>query len=154
MTQSLQLLYHLVVKRQFDYILVQNPPCIPLLMVTALVRVLSWPLASSCSRDQRWKRNKGTQVVIDWHNYGWTILEVNRVNRFLVKAARQYELFFGRFGDYHLAVSEAMAKNLAEIAPAIGRKPIHVLYDRATPKFTKASLATEKKLFDKINLKG
>ena len=103
-------------------------------MVCAIVRLLSWPL-SFCSKNPVFKRQRGTRVIIDWHNYGWTILEVNRANKFLVKCARAYELFFGRFGDYHLTVSEAMKVNLATIAPAIGRKPIHVLYDRATPKF-------------------
>jgi len=46
-----------------------------------------------------------------------------------------------------LTVSDAMRKNLAEIAPAIGRKPIHVLYDRATPKFMPTSLETKEKLY-------
>ena len=47
-----------------------------------------------------------------------------------------------------------MAKNLAEIAPAVGRKPMHVLYDRATSKFKKSTLAEKKELFDKIDLDG
>lgn len=65
-----------------------------------------------------------------------------------------FELFFGRFGDYHLTVSEAMKENLAQIAPAIGHKPIHVLYDRATPKFRRTVLSTKQELFDKIDLTG
>ena len=119
----------------------QNPPCIPLLMVCAMVKFLSYPL-SCCSR-----RSQRTQVIIDWHNYGWTILEVNGVNRHLVKYARSYELFFGRFADYHLTVSEAMKKHLVSIAPAIGRKPIHVLYDRATPKFKPTKLTEKHNLY-------
>ena len=72
----------------------------------------------------------------------------------MIKAARMFELFFGRFGDYHLTVSEAMKINLAEIAPAIGRKPIYVLYDRATPKFKQTTLETKEKLYQGISLEG
>ena len=81
-------------------------------------------------------------------------MEVNRVNKVLVWFARHFELFFGRFGDYHLTVSATMKKNLAEIAPAIGLKPIHVLYDRATPKFKQTSLKEKYRLFKDINLEG
>lgn len=111
LTQSCQLFYHLLLARRklgkFDYILVQNPPGIPLLMVTALVRFLTW-LPSCCRRRKAW-----TKVVIDWHNYGWTILQVNRANRLFVRLAKVFELTFGRFADYHLTVSEAMKRNLA-----------------------------------------
>lgn len=83
-------------------------------MVCTLVKVLTWPM-SLCSKDRRWKRRKGTRLIIDWHNYGWTILEVNGASKMLIKLARRYELFFGRFGDYHLTVSEAMKINLATL---------------------------------------
>ena len=53
----------------------------------------------------------------------------------MVGIARIFELTFGKFADYHLTVSEAMKSDLGEIAPGIARKPIHVLYDRATDKF-------------------
>ena len=66
--------------------------------------------------------------------------------------ARAYELWFGQFGDYHLTVSEAMKKNLAQIAPAVGRKPIQVLYDRATPKFRLTSMQEKAELYNRINL--
>lgn len=80
-------------------------------------------------------------------------MQVNNVNRHFVKLARAYELFFGRFGDYHLTVSQAMKLNLAEIAPAVGRKPIYVLYDRATPKFKPTNLETKYELYRTIGLK-
>ena len=92
-------------------------------MITAIVRALSWVL-SLYSIDPRWNRLGGTQVIIDWHNYGFTIMQVNNVNAKLVTMARAYELWFGKFGDWHLTVSEAMKKNLAIIAPAVGLKPI------------------------------
>ena len=51
-------------------------------------------------------------------------------------------------------MSKAMKTNLAEIAPAIGRKPIHVLYDRATPKFKPTTLQVKKELYETILLEG
>ena len=79
-------------------------------------------------------------------------MQVNNVNKLLVSMARTYELWFGQFGDYHLTVSEAMKKNLAQIAPAVGRKPIQVLYDRATPKFRLTTLEEKAELYSRINL--
>ena len=117
-------------------------------MVTAIVRFLTW-LPSCCRRQKTW-----TKVVIDWHNYGWTILEVNQANGLMINMARCFELTFGKFADYHLTVSEAMKKHLARLAPPIGRKPIHVLYDRATDKFKPTSLKVKQELFKVINLDG
>ena len=45
-----------------------------------------------------------------------------------------------------------MKKNLAHIAPAVGRKPIHVLYDRATSKFRLTSLQEKAELYKRIRL--
>ena len=72
----------------------------------------------------------------------------------MVWLARQYELFFGKFGDYHLTVSEAMKVNLSTLQPAIGRKPIFVLYDRATPKFKPTDLETKEELYKTIKLEN
>lgn len=115
-------------------------------MITALIRLLTW-LPSCCRREKQW-----TKIIIDWHNYGWTILQVNRASGWMVKVARAFELTFGRFADYHLTVSEAMKQNLGQIVPAIARKPIHVLYDRATDKFKPTSLHEKRELYSKINL--
>jgi len=82
-------------------------------------------------------------------------MQVNNVNGLLVSLARFYELYLGKFADYNLTVSEAMKKNLAEIAPAVARQPIYVLYDRATPKFKFVkSLEDKYDLFKKIDLEG
>ena len=53
-----------------------------------------------------------------------------------------------------MTVSEAMKQNLAQIAGAIGRKPIHVLYDRATAKFKPTTLLVKQELYKAINLDG
>lgn len=75
--QVSQLLWQLLGKRRFDFILIQNPPCVPLLFVAILVRLFT------CGR---------TRLIIDWHNYGFSILRVNGSHRMLVKLARLYEV--------------------------------------------------------------
>jgi beta-1,4-mannosyltransferase len=57
------------------------------------------------------KRNK-MRLVIDWHNYGYSILKVNGRNKILVLLGKLYEMWLGRFGNYHLCVSQAMQKDL------------------------------------------
>lgn len=139
--QSLQLVCALWRPCQpYDYILIQNPPCVPLLFICCLVRVLT------CFR---------TQLIIDWHNYGFTIMRVNNVNAKLVGMARWYELAFGRFGDHHLTVSEAMKKDLLTLIPRLRDERVHVLYDRATSKF-KPGLSMQDKfdVLERVGLEG
>jgi beta-1,4-mannosyltransferase len=75
---------------------VQNPPSIPTLAVAGLV----------C-------RLRNSKLIIDWHNYGWTILAGTRgANHPLVTLSKLYECRFGRLGDLHLTVTHAMARQL------------------------------------------
>ena len=73
----------------------------------------------------------GTRLLIDWHNYGYSILRVNRVNKLIVLVAKLYERFFGRFGDDNFCVSQAMRTDLFNQFNIRAE----VLYDTATPKF-------------------
>ncbi len=51
--------------------------------------------------------------MIDWHNYGWTILAGTRgANHPLVWLSKLFESYFGRFGDANLTVTHAMARQL------------------------------------------
>ena len=45
------------------------------------------------------------RVIIDWHNYGYTIMEANQVKRPIVFLGKIYERLFGKIGDQHLSVS-------------------------------------------------
>jgi len=72
------------------------------------------------------------KLIIDWHNYGYSILKVNRVNKVLVFMAKLYEMWLGRCGDYHLCVSKAMQKDLMN---KFRLKNVSVVYDKATKKF-------------------
>lgn len=86
------------------------------------------------------------KLVIDWHNYGFSILRVNRVNSKIVKLAQWYETFLGKFGDYHLCVSETMKDDL-QVNFGVNA---HVLYDRATDKFKKLDAEGKHDVFDRV----
>ncbi|KAG0655115.1 mannosyltransferase [Rhodotorula mucilaginosa] len=62
------------------YLFVQNPPAIPTLAIVKLVALL-----------------RGSRVIIDWHNTGYSVLALRLGNDHLaVSLARSFEHFFGR----------------------------------------------------------
>lgn len=78
--------------------LVQNPPSIPLLAVAQVI----------C-----WLRN--TKFVIDWHNFGWSVLALRLGKGHpLVIVAKWYERLFSRYADAHFAVTDAMSRYLSK----------------------------------------
>ena len=80
-------------------------------------------------------------------------MRVGGVNPKIVGLARWYELTFGRFGDAHLTVSETMRQDLLTIIPSLRPDTVHVLYDRATSKFsTTLSQSQKNNLFSRIQL--
>jgi len=82
-----------------DVILVQNPPSIPTLLLAQVLAV--------------WSR---ARLVIDWHNFGYSLLamRVGGQDHWLARFAKGYEQLFGRNAYAHLAVTEAMARKLAD----------------------------------------
>ncbi|KAL0213175.1 hypothetical protein RCL1_006801 [Eukaryota sp. TZLM3-RCL] len=115
-----------------DYLLLQNPPSIPLFLVAVLIKII-----------------RKTRLVIDWHNLGFTILELRRKG-IVIKLARYYEKFLGKFGDAHFCVSSAMKKFLVENF-AIKNDLITVLYDRPAPVFKSLSLIEKHNFLSKIS---
>jgi len=73
-------------------VLVQNPPSIPSL---AVARLATWV--------------RGGKLVIDWHNFGYSILSHARGEGHpLVHVSRVYERVVGALGDDHFCVTAAM----------------------------------------------
>ncbi|KAJ3318198.1 hypothetical protein HDU76_000899 [Blyttiomyces sp. JEL0837] len=107
---------------QPDVVLIQNPPAIPTLLIAQIVR---------------WVRQ--CRLVIDWHNFGYSIMELNLSNRSApVVIAKRYEQFFGGWAEGHLCVSKAMSEVLKRHWQING--PISVLYDRSPESFKRLSL--------------
>ncbi|KAI9661268.1 MAG: mannosyltransferase [Bathelium mastoideum] len=90
------------------WMLVQNPPSIPTLALALLI----------CSL-------RNTRLVIDWHNFGYSILALKLgTSHPLVRISRWYEFFFARFATAHFTVTNAMARTLKETV-RISALPLH-----------------------------
>ncbi len=99
--------------RPATWLLLQNPPSIPTLAVAAAVAPF-----------------RGSSLLIDWHNYGWTILAGTRgASHPFVAISKAYEVVFGRFGAANLTVTEAMSLQL-RASPYRIRRRIAVMHDR------------------------
>eukprot|EP00475_Leptophrys_vorax_P009255 TRINITY_DN16121_c0_g2_i1.p1 TRINITY_DN16121_c0_g2~~TRINITY_DN16121_c0_g2_i1.p1 ORF type:complete len:443 (-),score=98.00 TRINITY_DN16121_c0_g2_i1:57-1385(-) len=115
----------------FDVLIVQNPPSIPTLFVCLLVTTM-----------------RGVKLVIDWHNYGWSILghSLGSNSHIFVKFAKWYEKAFGAHADANLCVTKAMKDDLK----ANWKIDAEVLYDRPPSFFKRASPERTKELFEKL----
>ena len=103
--------------RRAGWMLVQNPPSIPTLAIALFI----------C-------RLRDTKLVIDWHNFGYSLLALKFGLRHpLVRASRTYEQFLGCLAHAHLCVTDAMARILKEEHHVIS--PVLTLHDRPTPTF-------------------
>ncbi|KAJ7767512.1 mannosyltransferase [Mycena maculata] len=102
-----------------EFILVQNPPSIPTLAIV-------WTVA----------RMRGSKVIIDWHNTGYTILAMRFLGNTrhpLVLVAKWFERTFGRAAYAHLFVTNAMREFLVKQWDLQGLKV--VLHDRPPRRF-------------------
>jgi len=117
-------------------LLVQNPPAIPTLAVARLICAL-----------------RRSRLVVDWHNYGYTILALRLgFGHLAVRLAQRYERWFGRRAAAHLCVTRAMARDLRNewhVAPA----PV-VLYDVAPSHFHRLTRAERNEFFDRADIQA
>ncbi|KAK3190531.1 mannosyltransferase [Lecanicillium sp. MT-2017a] len=109
-----------------EWVIIQNPPSIPTFHVALFVY---------------WIR--GSRVLIDWHNYGHTILGQTALYKPLVPLYKWYEKFFGRLlGNANLAVTDAMAR---ELQGKFGLKtPVYAMHDRPADIFQPITSAKER----------
>jgi len=106
--------------RPSKFMLVQNPPSIPTLLIAQVMCYL-----------------RSTRLIIDWHNLGHTILALKLGQKHpLVKLSELYETAVARYANGHFAVSQAMAK-LLKNRYGIDALP---LYDRPAKQFQPISL--------------
>ncbi|KAL2869678.1 chitobiosyldiphosphodolichol beta-1,4 mannosyltransferase [Aspergillus lucknowensis] len=111
------------------WLLVQNPPSIPTLAIASLV----------CFFRQ-------TKLVIDWHNFGYTILALKLGdNHPLVKISRWYEKAFCKSATAHLCVTNVMASVLKKDFKL--ESPILPLHDRPANHFQPIQDDQERKEF-------
>ncbi|MCJ1404487.1 mannosyltransferase [Xylographa trunciseda] len=98
-------------------LLVQNPPSIPTLVVAQIICYL-----------------RDTQLFIDWHNFGYSVLALKfGESHPLVRISQWYETIFSHYAAAHLVVSDAMAQALKRDFRIDA--PILVLHDRPASHF-------------------
>lgn len=104
-----------------EFILVQNPPTIPTLLIAQLAGHL-----------------RGCKVIIDWHNLGFSVLALKIGDDHLfVKIAARLEKLLGRSAYAHLFVTKAMRNFLVEKWDLQGYKV--VFHDRPPRHFHRAT---------------
>ena len=124
-TYFLQLVRVFVRSAPADVLILQNPPAVHVLPILLLL----------C----RWR---GCRLILDWHNFGWTVLGLRLGARHpLVRLAGFLERRLGRFADDHLCVSSAMRRELRSRcgveATVVCDKPAAVFLEaRAIPRAT------------------
>ncbi|KAH8597267.1 glycosyl transferases group 1-domain-containing protein [Bisporella sp. PMI_857] len=113
------------------WMLVQNPPSIPTLFIAMVVCFL-----------------RNTHLIIDWHNYGWSILAGTRGSSHpFVKISKKYEAMLGHWAPtVSFTVTKAMAEELRD-KPYNIRSPILTLHDRPASIFQPISSPDARQAF-------
>jgi len=114
-----------------DTVLLQTPPAIPTLAVAWLAALV-----------------RGSRVVVDWHNFGYTILAMNvgSISHWMVRLAKIYESIFSQAGHGNLCVTHAMRDWLR------AHWGVHasVLHDQPPAFFRRTSLEEMHELFVRL----
>ncbi|KAI8960784.1 glycosyltransferase family 33 protein [Daldinia sp. FL1419] len=113
------------------WIMVQNPPSIPTLAIALLISVL-----------------RNTHLIIDWHNYGWTILAGTKGRDHpFVEISKAYECALAQAAPTaNITVTHAMKRQL-EKPPYSVRAPILVLHDRPASLFQPLESLSDRREF-------
>lgn len=122
----------LLAARKPSHILLQNPPSLPAAVSCLLA---SWL--------------QGCKFIIDWHNYGYTILALNLgAAHPLVRIHRWYERVFGRMSSHNICVTAAMSEDL------LNKWNIRsvTLHDRPAKMFADLDHAGRHKLFHRLGI--
>ncbi|KAG8506464.1 Chitobiosyldiphosphodolichol beta-mannosyltransferase, partial [Galemys pyrenaicus] len=128
--QAVHLLWKLMWREPAAYIFLQNPPGLPAMAVC-------WFVGCLC----------GSKLVIDWHNYGYSIMGlVHGPHHLLVLLAKWYEKLCGRLSHLNLCVTNAMREDLAE---NWGIRAVTV-HDRPASFFKETPLHLQHQLFMKL----
>lgn len=121
--------------RGTNYIMLQNPPSIPILLISIIfIKLFS----------------RHTKLIIDWHNLNYSILNLkfNNESHPLVRILKFYEHYLSKCADIHLTVTKSMKKFLTKEF-GISKQKITVLYDRPGESFiplTKSEFSKEELL--------
>jgi beta-1,4-mannosyltransferase len=112
-------------------LLVQTPPAIPTLFVAIIASAIM-----------------GTRLIVDWHNFGYTILQINlnSSSHPFVRLAYWYERLLSRYSSGNFCVTNAMQRWLMEEWDV----KAHVLHDQPPDFFHRTTVKDAHDLFQKF----
>jgi beta-1,4-mannosyltransferase len=119
-----------------DFVLVQNPPALPLLVVAWLFCQI-----------QKWEQGRRPGLIIDWHNLGYSML---RDGSMFQKIAWIYERIMAPLADGHLTVTKAMKGHLIKNMNLGETSNIEVLYDCPPDLFQPLDVEQQHKILAKL----
>ncbi|KAK9451329.1 uncharacterized protein V1518DRAFT_408267 [Limtongia smithiae] len=94
--QAYQLYYLLKSLKGAEYLLVQNPPAIPTMLICYIFITFT---------------SRRTRYILDWHNFGYTVLalKLQSDTHILVRMSRWFEQWLGKLAFANFCVTKAMA---------------------------------------------
>lgn len=121
---SLQVMQLVKLLHQFrgcEYVMIQNPPSVPILVLIIIYSNLL---------------SRGTKIIVDWHNLNYSILNLryNNLKHPVVQLVRQYERIFGYFAHINITVTRMMADFLTTEF-GFDNLSMIVLHDRPASQF-------------------
>ncbi|OWB82714.1 hypothetical protein B5S33_g1342 [[Candida] boidinii] len=106
-----------LITEETRYILIQNPPSIPLLFIICLLKYIKYPFLN---------------LIIDWHNLNFTILNLRFKNEdhIVIRFLKNYEKYLSfKFSDLNLTVSSKLKEFLINEFK-INEDKIVLVYDK------------------------
>ena len=114
------------------WMLVQNPPSIPTLLIATIICFV-----------------RHTRLVIDWHNFGYSILALRLSNGHpMVRISRVYEQVLAQFAFTHFCVTNAMARVLER--DFLVAQQIRTLHDRPASGFQPLSKSQRSTFLERL----
>ena len=130
-------LLFLVTKHPIDFILVQNPPAIPLLAISYVF----------CHLIAFRQRGRRPGFIIDWHNLGYSMF---RNGSTLQRLTKIYESYMAPLADGHLTVTKAMKEYLVTHM-GVKTPNIATLYDCPPVMFEPLDSQEQHKIMSKLH---
>ena len=124
-----------VKKQPVDFVLVQNPPAIPLLGVAYLF-----------CRVKAFQQGRRPAFIIDWHNLGYSMLKDGSTIQHIAKV---YERWMAPLADGHLTVTKAMKDYLCTNMGITTN--IDVLYDCPPDMFQPLDVKEQHAILSKLD---
>jgi beta-1,4-mannosyltransferase len=123
-------------KGPVDFLLIQNPPAIPLLAISYIF----------CQFKAFRQKGRRPGLIIDWHNLGYSMFKNGSITQRITKA---YEQFMAPLADGHFTVTKAMKEHLLANMGVV--KNVSVVYDCPPSMFEPLGVREQHAILSKLH---